>query len=85
MSHAVSILPPGSMAEPATDELSSYMTDPVGFLWERYRQYGRIFTVHLGQPTVFMGSDLRPINLSCMTTRTALVWHKHGPRRCAVC
>jgi cytochrome P450 len=30
------------------------MTDPVGFLWERYRQYGRIFTAHLGQPTVFM-------------------------------
>ena len=54
MSNAVSTLPPGSMAEPATDDLPSYMTDPVGFLWERYRQYGRIFTVYLGQPTVFM-------------------------------
>jgi cytochrome P450 len=30
------------------------MTDPIGFLWERYRQYGRIFTARLGQPTVFM-------------------------------
>ena len=47
MSTAVSTLPPGSMAEPATDDLPSYMTDPVGFLWERYRQYGRIFTVYL--------------------------------------
>ena len=54
MINAVSSLPPGSTAEPTTDELQPYMTEPVGFLWERYRQYGRIFTVHLGKPTVFM-------------------------------
>src|SRR5215475_2490054 len=54
MSNAVSTLPPGSTAEPASDELQAYMTDPIGFLWQRYRQYGRIFTAHLGQPTVFM-------------------------------
>jgi retinoid hydroxylase len=50
----VACLPPGSAVEPATDELQTYMREPIGFLWNRYRQYGRIFTAHLGKPTVFM-------------------------------
>jgi hypothetical protein len=68
--------PPGLDSEPAADELPSPAADLVGFLWERYRQYGRIFTVHLGQPTVFMVGP-EAVNYPA-TTWTALVRDKHG-------
>jgi cytochrome P450 len=54
MVNGVSSLPPGAVAEATTDDLQPYMTNPVRFLWQRYRQYGRIFTAQLDRPTIFM-------------------------------
>jgi cytochrome P450 len=54
MVNTVSSLPPGASLASTSDELPAYMANPSGFLWQRYRQYGRIFTAHLGKPTVFM-------------------------------
>lgn len=47
-------LPPGSFGHPVSGEKAAFEKDPFGFLWERYRRYGRIFKTYLGGPCVFM-------------------------------
>ncbi|MDY7012652.1 MAG: hypothetical protein SVX43_03450, partial [Cyanobacteriota bacterium] len=48
-------LPPGSLGHLLLGEMADFVCDPITFVWERYRKYGRIFKTRLvRQPRIFL-------------------------------
>lgn len=83
MVRTLSPLPPGTLGKPVVGELRAWARDPVGFLWERYHRYGRIFKTNLGArhdgPVIFMiGPEANRFILH--DRRDAFSWGKAAPQ-----